>query len=198
MNRNKVKITENRQGKGTPTARFSLSFPAIPVGAVTPVATAILDLAGCEAGLLIELDPSLVDARHTDAEALGMAIAEQARAMGAPLRIGTVELRQQPSFFDLLVKTAPRKARLVRVLLTPDQRVQMAERVSLPGCGIRYFALREACDAEALFDEMEMMTEARMREVFRFTLFDMGEMGQVGLDSAVLTLDEVRGWLAGG
>ncbi len=196
MNRNKLKITENRQGKGTATARFSLSFPAVPPGAVNPVATDILEKAGCEAGLLVEIDPSLIDGRNTDADALVAALAEQARAVGAPLRMSTIELRQQPSFFDLLVKTPPRKARLVRVLLSPAQRRQVAAQAPLPACGIRYFALREPCEPETLFDEMELMSEARMREVFRFTLFDMGEMGQVGLDSAGLTIDEVRGWFA--
>lgn len=197
MNWNKVKVTENRQGKGTPTARFSLSFPAVPAGEANPVCMAVLDKAGCEAGLLVEIDPSLVDGRRTDADALVEAVSAQARILGAPLRLSTIELRQQPSFFDLLMKAPPRKARLIRTLLSPDQWRRLVAQVPLPACGIRYFALRTPGEPEALFDEMELMTEERMRQVFRFTLFDMGEMGQVGLDSAELTIDTVRAWLTG-
>lgn len=197
MNGNKVKIRENRQGNGTPTARFSLSFPAVPPGESNPVCTTVLEKAGCDAGLLVEIDPSLVDGRRTDADALVEAVSAQALLLGAPLRLSTIELRQQPSFFDLLMKAPPRKARLVRALLSPEQWRKLVAQVPLPACGIRYFALRTAGEPEALFDEMELMTEARMRQVFRFTLFDMGEMGQVGLDSADLTIETVRAWLTG-
>ena len=195
MNGNKVRIKVNRRGINDAMARFSLSFPALSPEASAAVCPAILTRGGCGAGLLIELDPSLLEGSRTATDATVTAFEERMRNLQIPTHASMISVRPQPTLFSMLTPSPARKVRLVRALLSESQWREVSATLRLPGCGTRYFILREAMDPQKLFEDMDQMTEAQMRSVFLYSLFDMGEVGQAGLDSEVLTLEDVKAWL---
>lgn len=195
MNGNKVRVQENKRGLNDAMARFSLSFPTLSPEASAAVCPAILARAGCGAGLLIELDPSLLEGSRAATDATVAAFEESMRSRQIPMHGSIVSVRPQPTLFSMLSPSPARKVRLVRALLSEAQWRAVSTTLRLPGCGTRYFILREAMDPQKLFEDMDQMTEAQMRSVFLYSLFDMGEVGQAGLDSEVLTLEDVKACL---
>ena len=189
-----IRIIENRRGLTDPTARFSLSFPSLSPEAAAAVCPAMLAQGGCGAGLLIELDPSLLEGPREKMDAALSAFEACIHTLQAPMQASLVSVRPQTTLFGMLTSPPARKVRLVRALLSESQWRELAARMRLPGCGTRYFILREAMDPQKLFDEMDLLTEAQLRSLFLYSLFDRGESGQAGLDSEVLTLDMVKAW----
>lgn len=191
MDWNRIKIKENKPTSDPLSPRFSLTFPMPDAKSV--VGQEILTRVKGSADMLIELNANLMYAKNVDLTSSFDEFLELMRALLIPVHENVVQTTRTTGLFDFITKTK-RNTRLVYAIVTDAQWQDERVRNALPLSGVKYYVMRDPADADAekVFSRMYMISDEQKLDVFEFILFDMSDIGQIGLNTRHLTLQELQ------
>lgn len=156
------------------------------------ISHAILSALTAEDEILLELNSSLFYVSDKQKEELIYQCLETAKKIGLEHRYRKVPSSGNPSLFKKLLNNDREKAHELIVQIPAE--IWKDERVLgliLP-YGARYYFTDKPSGNTNLLDTFSNMTDKDKLEHFRLIVFDMGVLGHMGINSALMGPDEVK------
>lgn len=193
-------LKENKSaGKSGPldTPRYVLSYkPGKPGIESAGTSYGILTALKSDADVVIEVNSSLF--YHSDnTDDLIYGFIDKLKDLSLDYRYRRVAPSTSPGIFDRIIGKTRQEAHEVQVLIPNESWNRETVPDLLIPFGVRYYFTGSRMEKGGLLDEIQRMTWPDKQKFFSLVVFDMNIMGQMGINTINLSLNDLESLLKG-
>lgn len=193
---NEIKLRKNKRDSKLSSAQFSLTYKQQK--SKSEMKKQIYDIISTLKGkndVLIEMNSSLFSVRN-EKNAYVKKFINSIRKLDLDYRYSKVPAKNNQSILsNFLGKEDNEHAHEILTFVPHDIWTTETFQKIIPLCGIRYYITKdtvEKIDGEELLNKMSRMMDSEKLDYFKFTVFDGGQLGNMGINSNHLSLNDIK------
>lgn len=190
--RMKFKKNLNKTSEGSPQYSLTYSSDTLNAGRIShEIISAFID----KNDVIIEINSDMSGPIHNQSDPV-TAFLDKASTFNLAYKKKNVLSEKSSSLLGLFIGSKKRRQASEALIYIPNSVWCHPDLKSfLPLYGAKYYIANETADASAKLNEIAELNEEDKAGAFKIIIFDLAICGQMGVSSASLSMDEIKGML---